>query len=205
MLCFHPIFHYLELNLGNDQLPASFHRAEAIASDIRHYCKQLGLDAEQQLSEQRPSVVAYLKHLAAINAENPVLLMAYAYHLYMGMLSGGQILNKKRRMFARLSLTGTHIDDDDDDDGYRTTAFDEVNGPKVAELKAQMRLAADELGARADVATRQRLLEESVRVFELNNAMVHSIRGGGRVALRKMGAAVGVIVLAVLAVRLLRW
>lgn len=204
LLCFHPIFHYLESNIGKNELPASFHRAAAIECDIRYYCKQLGLDADKQLSEQRPSVVAYLEHLAAVKAENPVLLMAYAYHLYMGMLSGGQILNKKRRMFAKLSLAETDADDVNGD-GYRTTAFDELNGETVAELKAQMRQAADALGDRVDAATRQRLLDESVMVFELNNAMVHSIRGGGKVALRKVSVAIGVIALAVVAFRLLRW
>lgn len=138
-------------------------------------------------------------------------MLAYAYHLYMGMLSGGQILNKKRRMFAKLSLSSAEDTPTNNgpptaadgiiDDGYRTTMFDEVNGPKMGELKAAMRERIDRLGLSVDAQTRARLLEESIQVFELNNAMVRSIRGGGRVAIRKIGLAVGVVALAVLVYR----
>ena len=32
--------------------------------------------------------------------DEPLLLVAYIYHLYMGLLSGGQILSKKRQFFG---------------------------------------------------------------------------------------------------------
>lgn len=193
LVCFHPIFQYLEQHIADTALlPVAVHRSAAIESDIRHYCDQLQLDADQQLAERRPSVRAYLAHLDAVRAENPVLLFAYAYHLYMGMLSGGLILNKKRRTFAALSLQ-----QDVSDDGYRMTMYEEP----VGRLKAGLRSTADEMVV--DERTRQRLLQESVRVFELNNAIVHSIRGGGRVVLRKAAVAVGAALLAVFVYRVL--
>lgn len=199
LLCFHPIFDYLEQNIPADQLSPAVYRAAAIEHDIRHYCAQLGLDADQKLAERRPSVAKYLRHLQTVAAENPQLLLAYAYHLYMGMLSGGQILNRKRRMFA-----SPRADTVDADAGYRTTMYDEVGGPTMGELKTTMRRTVDELGDRVDEATRQRLLDESIMVFELNNGMIHSIRGGGRVALRKLGLAVGVVLCAVIFYKVLR-
>ena len=39
----------------------------------------------------RPSVVKYLHHLAVVQEEMPDLLIPYIYHLYMGLLSGGQV------------------------------------------------------------------------------------------------------------------
>lgn len=193
LLCFHPIFQYLERHIVDPALlPAAVHRSAAIECDIRHYCDQLQLDADQKLADRRPSVRAYLAHLDAVREENPVLLFAYAYHLYMGMLSGGLILNKKRRTFAALSLQQYTTDD-----GYRMTMYEEP----VAGLKAALRSTADEMVL--DDLTRQRLLQESVRVFELNNTIVHSIRGGGRVVLRKAAVAVGAVLLAVFVYRVL--
>lgn len=42
----------------------------------------------------------YLEHLQNLERENPKLLLAYVYHLYLGLLSGGQILAKKRSVFG---------------------------------------------------------------------------------------------------------
>lgn len=42
----------------------------------------------------------YIEHLQELERSNPQLLLAYVYHLYLGLLSGGQILAKKRRMFG---------------------------------------------------------------------------------------------------------
>jgi heme oxygenase len=53
-------------------------------------------------------VKSYLEHLKKIENENPLLLAAYIYHLYMGLLSGGQILAKKRGVKASLGL-GNHF------------------------------------------------------------------------------------------------
>lgn len=38
----------------------------------------------------RPAVADYLSHLEILEKEDPYLLTAYFYHLYMGLLSGGQ-------------------------------------------------------------------------------------------------------------------
>ena len=47
------------------------------------------------------ALVKYIDHLKHIAEEDePLLLVAYIYHLYMGLLSGGQILSKKRQFFG---------------------------------------------------------------------------------------------------------
>ena len=45
----------------------------------------------------RSEVQIYLDHLQEIEKENPYLLVPYIYHLYMGLFSGGQILQAKVR------------------------------------------------------------------------------------------------------------
>lgn len=53
----------------------------------------------------RESVQQYLKHLQKLEEENPYLLLAYVYHLYMGLLSGGQILRRKRTLLQKLKFS----------------------------------------------------------------------------------------------------
>lgn len=53
----------------------------------------------------RESVCQYLKHLEKIEQENPYYLMSYIYHLYMGLLSGGQILRRKKVLLQKFSFS----------------------------------------------------------------------------------------------------
>ena len=65
-------------------------RTEAFESDLNHY---YGQEWKKQY-QVRPEVQSYLDHLQEIEKQNPYLIMAYVYHLYMGIFSGGQILMK---------------------------------------------------------------------------------------------------------------
>ncbi|KAJ9600796.1 hypothetical protein L9F63_001008 [Diploptera punctata] len=66
-------------------------RTEAFQKDLNYY---LGADWTKDY-KPRESVAKYLIHLKNLEKSDPDLLMAYIYHLYMGLLSGGQILRKK--------------------------------------------------------------------------------------------------------------
>jgi len=76
----------------------SIHRTKAFEADLAFY---LGTDWASKYTP-RKEVVSYLQHLMQLEEENPELLIAYIYHLYMGLLSGGQILRRKRTLSKSL-------------------------------------------------------------------------------------------------------
>lgn len=61
---------------------------QALERDLVHF---LGNDWNGASYEIRPEVGKYLARLKVVEAENPYLLVAYIYHMYMGLLSGGQV------------------------------------------------------------------------------------------------------------------
>ena len=76
------------------------------------------------------------------------MLTAYIYHLYMGLLSGGQILSKKRSIFGS---SQKNIGP-----GNATTEF----GPElpIGTLKKQLREATNRIAEDLDESTRQAIL-----------------------------------------------
>ena len=61
---------------------------QALERDLAYF---LGKDWNGASYEIRPEVAKYLARLKVVEAENPYLLVAYIYHMYMGLLSGGQV------------------------------------------------------------------------------------------------------------------
>ena len=71
-------------------------RTEALEEDLDHF-----FGKSWRTKEEPEALVKYIEHLKQIAEEDePLLLVAYIYHLYMGLLSGGQILSKKRQFFG---------------------------------------------------------------------------------------------------------
>lgn len=117
-------------------------------------------------------------HLREVEDTDPMLLMAYIYHLYMGLLSGGIILRKKRQLmqkimpFKELRADGSNI-----------TTFDNSS---IFELKRNMRDTMNKIAETLDEDTRNKLIEESKIVFTLNNEIIKSVQGAGRILLKKV-------------------
>lgn len=44
--------------------------------------------------------MAYRSHIETLHKKDPYLVIPYIYHLYLGLLSGGQVLKEKRRLAA---------------------------------------------------------------------------------------------------------
>ena len=86
--------------------------------------------------------------LFQVEAENPYLLISYIYHLYMGLLSGGQILAKKRSIFGSSQKKG--------DPGNSTTEF----GPElpIGTLKKKLREATNRVAEDLDEETKKAIL-----------------------------------------------
>ncbi|KAG4074193.1 hypothetical protein HA402_015496 [Bradysia odoriphaga] len=179
---FYEIFRFLERNTPVEWLPVEYHRTTAFESDLAYY---LGDDWQSTYSI-RESVHKYLNHLEEIKNKNEKLLIAYVYHLYMGLLSGGQILQKKRQLMSNIITSGNN-------GGCAVTRFE---GYAISDLKKRMRGLVDDLGIEWDEEIKSEIIKESRRVFELNNEILSTVEGAGRVALFKIGIAALVVVAA---------
>ncbi|XP_031639945.1 heme oxygenase 1, partial [Contarinia nasturtii] len=170
LLVFYEIFRFLETNMSEELLPKEFHRTSALERDLEFY---LGENWKHDY-EMRNSVKIYLKHLYDVKKRSPTLLLAYVYHIYMGLLSGGQILQKKRLL--------NPLNHGCNKRGEAVTSFD---GYTIAELKTKLRNIFDTKAKDFDESIKTLLIAESKMVFHLNNELVRSVRGMSRVNLRK--------------------
>ena len=181
LLVFYEIFRYLEGamdRLQNTKIGLfpldKLKRTKAFEHDLDFY---LGKGWMKNYSP-RDSVIKYLMRLREIEDTDPTLLMAYIYHLYMGLLSGGIILRKKRLLmqkilpFNEIQTSGSNITD--------------FENSSIFELKRNMHDTMNKIAETLDEDTKNKLIEESKVVFALNNEIIKSVQGTGRVLLRKV-------------------
>ncbi|CAK9800301.1 Heme oxygenase 1 [Anthophora quadrimaculata] len=178
LLVFYEIFRYLELamikwkhtEIGFFLTDDHLLRTEAFERDLEFY---LGKEWKKDYTP-RSSVIKYLTHLKEIEntEETPILLAAYIYHLYMGLLSGGIILHKKRFLKKIWSFKSFQTD------GNNITDFGNSN---IFELKRYMRDTMNRIAETLDDATKHKLIEESKTVFALNNEIIKSVKDAGTV------------------------
>lgn len=172
LLVFYEVFKYLENHVSYDVLPKGLRRTEAFEEDLSFY-----LGPKWQTNYQpRKEVCQYLKHLQQITNKEPILLVAYVYHLYMGLLSGGQILQKKRNIARKLVSTNANVK------GSAVTTFEK--GISLSSLKDNLRSIVDHMGMGLNESTKEQLLKESRKVFELNNEIVKTVKGVDKVNLK---------------------
>uniref|UniRef100_A0A8D9B2E0 Heme oxygenase n=1 Tax=Cacopsylla melanoneura TaxID=428564 RepID=A0A8D9B2E0_9HEMI len=167
LLIFYEIFKFLESSMDecqNNKLLQQFNsvseikRTDAFECDLKHY---LGEDWKANY-KPRESVVNYLNHLEKLKQSNSTLLIAYVYQMYLGVLSGGQIINKKRHLSP---FTASYQD--------QVLYFPpELN---VSQLKRQLKSILDGQSSQLSRQTRSQLLSESRQVFLLNNSIIKSI------------------------------
>ena len=177
---FYEIFKFLEeaLERHNDSLIGDLlipgmARTTALEADLAHY---LGEEWKKDYVI-RDEVSGYLKHLNHIEESDPYLLCPYVYHLYMGLFSGGQVL-KAKRMLSLSSIAGSKEEDEGGEKpGYSVTSYGDI---PIGSLKRQLKKAMNELAENLDEETREKILVESVRVFELNNVIIGSVKGVDR-------------------------
>ena len=124
------------------------------------------------------SVVEYLKYLEKLEQDDPHLISAYIYHLYVGLFSGGQILSRKRALEAKLKFRSTG-----DQKGEAVTKFGDI---PIAKLKKQMMEAMESFAEQLGDEDREKLIEESKNVFRNNNRMIKSIKGTNQVVVKKL-------------------
>lgn len=191
LLIFYEIFRYLEdamLRLKGtpvgdfyiDGLP----RTEAFEKDLKCY---LGANWADNYVP-RESVAEYLLHVRHLEKTKPILLVAYIYHLYMGLLSGGQILSKKRALVQKI-IPGSH---ELNNTGYAVTTFDNTS---IVSLKRQIVSILNTVALTLDDKTKQELLEESRTVFLMNNKIIKTVRGTSHVIVNKIAIFITLIIM----------
>ncbi|XP_054257536.1 heme oxygenase 1-like [Macrosteles quadrilineatus] len=200
LLVFYEIFRYLEEAMvrlkGTPVGEFKFEelmRTEAFQKDLEFY---LGVNWAKNYTP-RESVVKYLIHLQTIEKETPILLMAYIYHLYMGLLSGGQILVKKRELGSKLNPFQKKSEKSAD--GNSVTNFGDHS---ISSLKKRIVDTTNSIALDLDEETKEKLLEESKMVFVLNNSMIRTIQGTSFVFLKKVLA---ILFFIFLIIALYRW
>lgn len=98
LLVFYELYKFFEANLPERLLPKELHRAAAFERDFAYF---YGSDWQKSY-EPRPAVKTYLTVLEKVAAKDEVLLFAYAFQMYMALMSGGQLLQKKRMIARKL-------------------------------------------------------------------------------------------------------
>lgn len=114
------------------------------------------------------------------------------YHLYLGLLSGGQILAKKRQLTQKFSRSENN-EDDVDTPGNALLSFPDHS---LHQLKNNLKAIIDEYAKDFDLELRRAMIEESQKVFELNNMIINSVEGVAMQNLKLLGYIV-IIVLSI--------
>ncbi|ALC45504.1 Ho [Drosophila busckii] len=98
LLAFYEVYKFFETHLPERLLPKDLHRTAAFERDFAYFYGENWLKSY----EPRPAVKQYLAHLEQMAAKNEVLLFAFAFQMYMALMSGGQLLQKKRMIARKL-------------------------------------------------------------------------------------------------------
>uniref|UniRef100_A0A0P4VW67 Heme oxygenase n=1 Tax=Rhodnius neglectus TaxID=72488 RepID=A0A0P4VW67_9HEMI len=182
LLIFYEIFRFLEQAMSANKesnlckmYVNGMERTSAFEEDLKFY---LGDDWKKNYTV-RESVAKYLSHLKELESTNTDLLIAYVYHLYMGLLSGGQILRKKREIGKRLLVNSK----DSNTKGNAVTDFGNLN---IRDLKQKIVDNVNSIADSLDEDTKFKIIVESRMVFKLNNEIVKSIEGTNVILLKKV-------------------
>lgn len=222
LLIFYEIFRFLEESMvrlcpKNEHFNRMYkviigiERTPAFEIDLEFY---YGKDYLKSY-EIRPAVADYLKHLQTLEQREPLRLLAYIYHLYMGLLSGGQILKKKRDMGNRIKVKAGHIlgwfgignnrstvtsenisSNANVKPGNAVTTFGQ-DGRSIADIKKEIAFTMNDVSVDLSKDEKNSLISESLEVFRRNNEIVGSINKTGMTALKNYAIFVAVIFISV--------
>ncbi|NWJ05800.1 HMOX2 oxygenase, partial [Crypturellus undulatus] len=131
--------------------PLELYRREALVKDMEYF---YGKDWKEkiQCSEATKHYVDRIHH---VGQHEPELLVAHTYTRYMGDLSGGQVLKKVAQRTLKLPST---------EEGVQFYMFENISNARQFKQLYRARMNALDL----DKITKERIVEEANRVFELN-------------------------------------
>ncbi|KAI9289798.1 heme oxygenase-domain-containing protein [Umbelopsis sp. AD052] len=149
--------------------PTEVNRKQSLLQDLEYYYGKDQVPDLIALDKMTPAVREYVDAMESACAKNPALLIAHSYSRYLGDLSGGQILAK------RLKTHIFHLSEKDAEwdttEGLNFYHFEAIgNVPEFKEMYRE-RLNA----ARVDAATRDLVVTEAVKSFQLNIALFDEV------------------------------
>ncbi|XP_078286477.1 heme oxygenase 1-like [Rhinoraja longicauda] len=131
--------------------PSELNRKETLEQDLEYFHGP-GWRSRIECPEATGNYVSRIQH---VGRSEPELLVAHAYIRYLGDLSGGQMLRKVAQKALQLPSTG---------EGVAFFTFDRVTSSTKFKQLYRSRMNTLE----ADGETRQRILDEANRAFQLN-------------------------------------
>jgi len=191
LLIFYDIFRFLEGALDRLQsklevfnrmskVIKGIQRTKAFEEDLKYHYG----DNFLVTYEIRPSVGTYLRHLQVLEEREPLRLLSYIYHLYLGLLSGGQVLTRKRDLQRKLLTVGGLIENTIPDSRKKMDAVTRFeDGRSIPEIKKEIKFTMNDIAADLSTDERNSLLEEGTLVFRYNLEIIQSIKGTGRIAI----------------------
>ncbi|XP_065363195.1 uncharacterized protein Ho [Calliphora vicina] len=213
LLSFYEIYKFFETHLPEELLPKELHRTAAFEKDFDYYYGENWKDSY----EIRPAVRKYLDHLEQVNKTDKLLLFAYAYQMYMALMSGGQLLQKKRMVARKLwpgSSKDAAVEEEIDEQSEKPTDPDDLTTrpmptqvsicpegcaatyfpEKISVLKDKLRTTLNNNYGKFDEQMKADFIEESKNVFLFNSDVVRSIKGVNRANLRKLAIVIVFVV-----------
>ncbi|CAG7726854.1 unnamed protein product [Allacma fusca] len=166
-------------------------RKAAFESDLYFY---YGPHWKKTCYQPRSSVSDYIKHLKTLEAREPLRLLAYIYHLYMGLLSGGQIIKRKRDIKTKITKGATNIfgfvipscvlnrafniTSSTSKSGHQGNAATDIRieGRSISSIKKDIVFTMNDISADLSKDERVSLIDESILVFTWNNKVVSTIQ-----------------------------
>jgi heme oxygenase 2 len=145
-------------------------RSPGFRADLAYYLSSERRDllAKEWKNGEHSTIAEYLDHLEKLEKEDPVLVLAYAYHLYGGVLAGGQII-------ARMVRKAMGLPKDQDEGVEVFKVRDDASMSNKGVFQRVKSIFNEELNLSDDA--RNALIREGKEVFRLNNALVGTVKG----------------------------
>ena len=150
-------------------LLANLERSEMFKQDIDFFLKN---EKERQDVRQRrkdsdgtfqpPELDQYIQRMRELEKANSPAIVSYFYHMNMALMAGGFFIKKAVKRAFNLQT----------DDGVRTFTYEGVEN--VKKTRDHLKQIINSISLNEDEI--EKVLQESVRVFEQNNALIATVQ-----------------------------
>ena len=139
-----------------------------------------------------PELQSYIDRLRHLSKENPIVLVAYVYHMYSAIFAGGAIVKRMVKLAYGIKS----------DDGVQIFILphdDEFPNSQVFQNKFKRIINHDLQITESD---KQQIIQESMQVFQRNNTLVATVKDSDifAVVFRRFTRSIGGILLVVIVI-----
>ena len=164
---------YAQLKKLKEIMP-KLSRTAGFQSDISHYLTSDERKAWRERFDEGnpPELIQYLDHLDTLEKKDPIRILAYIYHLYMAIFAGGFIIQKMVR-----KTMGIPKDSNIGVEAFGLSQSCIEQNISSKSLRTQLkRLMNEDIGASLSEHEIDSILDESHKVFDMNNKLVSSVQ-----------------------------